>query len=103
MFIAVLTDVICTNEVCLKAIMNDILKLLVAGCEITTVYTMSPHILIIYGVLVGRKRTCNVYIKYNSDARSRYCCRRGKSIIITYSECGYVALFIHNMVNLFRQ
>ena len=46
-----------------------------------------------YGVLVGRKRTVNVHIKCNSDVRSRYGCRSGKSIIITYSECGSVAVF----------
>ena len=35
--VAVLTDVICSNEGRLKAIMNDTVELLVAGREITTV------------------------------------------------------------------
>ena len=42
-------------------------------------------------MLVGRKRTDDILIKCNGDVRSRYRCRRGKSIIISYSECGSVA------------
>jgi hypothetical protein len=72
------------------------LKLLVAGQEIKTLYTdFTSHINNLR--CVGGKRedrlctyTCN------NDARSRYRCRRGKSIIITYSECGLVALFIQH-------
>jgi len=43
-----------------------------------------------------------MYVERNIEARSCNHCWSGKAICITYSECVYVALVIHNAVRMRR-